>query len=474
MAKIWSMAGAVLTISDLVATVSLDVSVLAGGDGIQREVLWAHSCEMSDPAQWLGPHELLMTVGLCVPHDSEEQVRFVARIDEAGLAGLMIGDHEPAPPQSAAMRAEADSRHLPILLVGAHTPYAVIARHVAAANSSAQTLQVLKLSKLYHLAAYADEKVDVLVKDLVALLGVGLSVEDHVTGLTIVSADHTTRSASELDQRRYPLRGAHPAELVVSEYRGEELDSFLLIHLMKVLEVAVDRVLNAADRRADVSARLMLSLLNGAVPPETGRFLGPHLPSQGFQLLALPASDGPSASRAVAAQRLPVLVGAGRTCHLALAPVAVIPSLRSLMKSLSTRIGASSVFTDYVDTRIAAGEAAKVLAAAQRTNNFWTEFEGVTISVLTRSHREASEIVTGVLGRLADTSARSQTLRETLFSYLDHDRSWKETAADLGIHRQTLSYRLTKIEEATGLSLSKSSDLSAFWIAYQAWETTNN
>lgn len=59
-----------LTIADLVADSGLDTRLIAGGGGVDRSVLWAHSCEMADPGRWLGPHELLMTIGLCIPAGS--------------------------------------------------------------------------------------------------------------------------------------------------------------------------------------------------------------------------------------------------------------------------------------------------------------------------------------------------------------------------------------------------------------------
>lgn len=466
-----------LTVADLAATASLNTRVLAGESGVGRQVLWAHSCEMADPEQWLGPHELLMTVGLCVPSEPSEQAAFVARLDEAGLAGMIIGDHAPAPALSEEMFDEANRRGFPLLLAGPSIPYAVVARHVAAAYSSQQTLQVLKLSKLYHVAAYAENSSDALVNDLSSLLSAGIGVTDSTTGLTLLKSDKspadtsTSLTSTSVTSRPYPLHGAHDAVMVITEYPGEELDSFLLIHLMKVLEVSVDRLLNEADRRSEVSARLMLSLLNGTTLPERAEFLAPHLPSDGFQLVAFPAAEGRKIARAVAVRKLPVIVGAGRVSSLALVPSALVEVVRELLVGVATHAGVSSVFTDYADTRVAAVEAGKVLAAAQHSDRFWEEFEGTTVSILTRSIREAAEIVAGVLGPLVDDSPRAINLRETLFAYLRNDRRWNQTAAELSIHRQTLSYRLGKIEEETGLTLTKSADLSALWIAYQAWET---
>jgi purine catabolism regulator len=458
-----------LTIADLVATASLDSRFLAGQQGGDRRVLWAHSCEMPNPENWLGPHELLMTVGLCVPTDADEQVEFIERLNGAGLAGIMIGDHTLAPPLTREMLDAADRCDFPVLLAAEQVPYAVVARHVAAANSHEQTLQVLTLSKLYHTAAYADEDGEALVGRLEQLLSIGIQVTDVATGIVVVgseSADDDTKSRHD-----YELHGAHKVTLTITEFAGESLDSFILIHLMKILEVVVDRILNSADRRAEISARLMLSLLNGVTLPETHEFLAPHLPSDGFLLVSVPVSDAPSLARVLAVNKLPIIAGLGRITFLALVPSGEIATVRELCATVSAHAGVSSVFTDFADTRAAAVEAGKVLSVGQHNNRMWTEFDGSSVSVLTRSHREASEIVRGVLGPLADESTRSTMLRDTLFAFLRNDRKWKETADELFIHKQTLSYRLGKIEEQTGLKIGRSADLSSLWIAYQAWET---
>lgn len=459
----------VLRVDDLVSTASLNVRVLAGEGGLGREVLWAHSCELSDPTRWLGPHELLMTVGLCIPSEPSAQAQFVQQLDDAGLAGLMIGDHEVCPPISERMLEEAARRQFPLLLAATETPYAAVARHVAAANTSSQIMQVLKLSKLYQVTANADDDTDALVRSLGSLLHVGLRVEERRTGLPILEYEAGSATEAELTTRRYPLQGVHQSDLLISEFPDEPLDSFVLVHLRKVLEVTVDRIISAADRRAEVSARVLGGLLNGTKPHETDHLLAPHRASEGFQIAAFSSENGPLVARAVALREIPLIVGAGRTCHLALMPVAVAPQLRALGEPRNVQFGVSSVFSDHADVAVASQEAEKVLAASQQSGRLWTEFEGITISVLARSHREAEGIIGGVLGPLAEDTAAAVRLRETLFAYLRNDRQWRETADDLGIHRQSLAYRLKRIEELTGLSVTKSSDLSAFWIASQAW-----
>ncbi|MET8829908.1 PucR family transcriptional regulator ligand-binding domain-containing protein [Streptomyces sp. NPDC004610] len=458
-----------LTVAELVAAPGLGTTVLAGRDGLGREVLWAHSCEMADPAAWLGPHELLMTVGLCVPADAEGQVALVARLDDAGLAGLMIGDHAPAPPLTGALLAEADRRGFPVLLAAARTPYAAVARHVAAANSFGQLHQVLRLSKLYHLAAHAGDDDSALTDALATLLDVGITVADTATGTTLLASGPPPGAAPTA--RRYPLRGHHDAELRLRELPGAELDSFLLVHLMKVMEVAVDRVLNAADRRSELSAAALAALLGGTVPAGLAEVLRPHRLTEGFRLVAVGAGDGAAVARLAAVHRLPVAVGPGRSGHLALVPAAAFADFRSLVRPVAGRAGVSSVYSHPADVPHAAAEAGRALAEDGRTGSGWAEFEGTTVSVLARSRREAEQITASVLGGLCEDGPRAARLRETLFAYLRNDRAWAGTAAELGIHRQTLAYRLGQITEETGLDLAATGDLSSAWIAYQAWES---
>jgi PucR family transcriptional regulator, purine catabolism regulatory protein len=462
------VANQVMTVGDLVNTTSLESRVLAGADGLDRQVLWAHSCEMQDPADWLRPHEMLMTVGLCVPKRPAEQVRFIRRLNDAGLAAVMIGDHDTAPPLSKEMLAEANRCGMPILLAGAHTSYSVVARHVAAANTTSQTFQVLTLSKIYYITAAAGDDPRALLAQLEALLEIALEIRETRFGLAVLPgrpAPGDTDSA-----HTYPLRGTHTAELVIHERRGHELDGFILVHLLKVLEVTVDRLLDQADRRSELSARLLTSTLNGEQSTEAEAFLAPHALATGYHAASFDDIHGQAVARAITLARLPVLVGSGTTGIAALIPTPELNAVRSIAAEVGATVGASSLFFSREDARTAAMEAHRVLNDVGGSDAGWAEFERAPVSVLSRSHREAQEIVESVLGPLASMDPKLVLFRETLFAFLRNDRQWAVTADELGIHRQTLAYRLGRIEQLTGATLAHSADLSAMWIAYQAWE----
>jgi purine catabolism regulator len=85
---------------------------------------------------------------------------------------------------------------------------------------------------------------------------------------------------------------------------------------------------------------------------------------------------------------------------------------------------------------------------------------------LPRTLTEAQFAARAVLGALIDHDADHQTqLVETLETFLSLDRSWAATAEKLLIHRQTLAYRLKKIEAITGRTTRSSADIAFLWMA---------
>ncbi|MEC5425885.1 helix-turn-helix domain-containing protein [Virgibacillus sp. C22-A2] len=85
-----------------------------------------------------------------------------------------------------------------------------------------------------------------------------------------------------------------------------------------------------------------------------------------------------------------------------------------------------------------------------------------------RNRENAQALVEQVLGKLLayDTINNSQLVK-TLYIYLSETRSWKSTAEKIHIHKQTLVYRINRIQKITEKRLDDINDISELWIALQ-------
>jgi PucR family transcriptional regulator, purine catabolism regulatory protein len=88
---------------------------------------------------------------------------------------------------------------------------------------------------------------------------------------------------------------------------------------------------------------------------------------------------------------------------------------------------------------------------------------------LPRGLSEADRAVRDVLGGLLDYDRAHQAeLVKSLRAFLCHNRSWKDTAAELHVHKQTLVYRMRRVQELTGRRLDDTGDVAELWFALKA------
>jgi purine catabolism regulator len=86
-----------------------------------------------------------------------------------------------------------------------------------------------------------------------------------------------------------------------------------------------------------------------------------------------------------------------------------------------------------------------------------------------RDTDEAQVVVDRVLGPLIAYDARhSADMIRTLDTYLQCDRSWVQTAAALNVHRQTVVYRIQRIEQIAGRAVAETAAIAEFWLALRA------
>lgn len=454
-----------LTVADVVANPSLGTHLVSGAQGLDRTVLWAHSCEMQDPHRWLGPNELLMTIGMCIPPGSRAQRDFIAELDNAGLAGITIGDHQIAPRLTKAMIAESDARGFPILSTDVHTPFAAIGRTVAAANADSQTMGVLRLAKLYQVVSQQTPESRRSGAPLRDLFGTPLTVIDDETGCVVIGD-----GGPHLGKSRSHALGTHrPTHLVVEN--DAQLDAFSLVHLSRVLAVDANSILQTAAEAVRESTAALEAALRW--PARAGQAVAQVWKEDVGSFRTIVCDEGlrfrvPLALTLAGLRPLTAPTG-GRL--VIVVPVDELAGVRSVLDTMNATAGVSAEHWNVRDIDGAMEEAVSEFVVALRSDEIWREFRGERLTLLARSRSEADQIIEQVLGPLATVGERNTELRETLFSFLDHDLSWTRTAGALGLHRQSLVYRLNQVENVTGRSVRSMSDLSEFWLARKAWKT---
>lgn len=119
-----------LTVRSLLAVPGWELSVVAGEQGLDRPLRWAHSTELLDPRPYLRGGELVLTVGvgLTTPERCAEFASAVAGGGGSAI-GYGCGDVLPWPPE--ALVEECGRLGLPLLCVPPDVPFVAFTEWLA-------------------------------------------------------------------------------------------------------------------------------------------------------------------------------------------------------------------------------------------------------------------------------------------------------------------------------------------------------
>jgi purine catabolism regulator len=493
-----------ITVRQLVQTPHIGTRFLAGRAGAEQAINWAHSCEMPEPWDWLEPFDMLMTNGIGVPADPDGQARYVDHLADAGISAIAVGEGVGALEIAPAMVAASERRALPILLTAYEIPFAAVARVVAESRTDvAERRRLMKTARIYEsLRTATIEARDAmsLLGDLGAGLGCRLQVLDVATWRNSFAPAHRLPGASRavlsetlercaghlpailrLDLAGHsalavPVPSRRPAALLASRFTDTVPELTVLQHVSTVAALELEKLASERDSLSRAGAELLGELLTGRTYASAAqaRLQAAGLP--GRMVLAtwsyVSADDG-SLHQELYARAVPHLLRAGDSDHLSLALIADdVRSRRLLVEAVGGErtVGLSATFT--------APEAVAHAARAAR----WA-LHGATDGQLVVRYGEdepaargfaleqSEELVDHVLGRLVeyDRAHRTELVR-TLTVLLRNNRSPNPTAAELFIHRQTLVYRVRRIEELTARRLTRTKDVVDLWLALRALE----
>jgi purine catabolism regulator len=519
-----------ITVGELLQLPHLQMSLLAGAAGLDRTISWVHTSDLADPWGWLGFGEMLLTNGTGLSPDGAEQARFVERLAEAGASGLGIGLGMSGPPLTQALNRRADALRLPVVTVPYSMQFTAVVRAVADANTGEEARQLGRVARLYELlrtSVLTGRPGPELFRKLGLELGARLYLVDPETGLSVFGDRARTAFAGSLragyaahgnavpgvlrltqaDQDAggevavaVAVPGDQPAVLV-AEPAGGPLPSPLLLHHIATggaLEIA--QLAAAQEQQRKLGERLLGQLLDRRLDPETAQAqLTEHgLDLAGCVLAVARARPDGQGSRAPggagtggagtggAGTGGAGTRGLGRRLHRNLAragvphllaerdgllqvvlPVDAVPA--RLVPDCARAVGVSACAGGVLRVPDAAHEARWALAAAEAEGKPVVRFGEETALLLPRSAAEAQALVSRILGPLLEHDAGHGTAYlATLRALLEHDRSWQLAAHALHIHKQTLGYRIRKIEQLTGRGISRTEHLAEWWFALRA------
>jgi purine catabolism regulator len=501
-----------VTLSALVAVPGLHLTVLAGEQRLDRAVRWVHTSELDDPVPFLEGGELLLTTGLKLGRSKEKQRQYVQHLADAGVAGLGFGVGLSYSEVPAALVEAAAERELPLLRVPQPTPFIAISKAVTAALAAEQYLAVttsFEAQEELTRAALGKDGTAALIGRLAARLGGWAALYDAAGAVVVAAPDWAARRAGRLRAEVERLR-ANPAptsaalqgegepggDFVVLQSLGADRRArgFLAVGTEDRLTPGERYVLNAAvalltltlersrdlrraeERMRTALLRLVLAGETGTAREVAGALLG-GLPEGEVRVL-IAEGEGltefgdlaeQSATRAgeplllaPEGRRLVLLVADGGAVHSAC--VAGAEGLDTVSVGISAPATAESAGAAYA-------QAERALAVALRSGRRSVDHDEVgTGSLLPLLGGEAVLAFSdGLLRPLLehDLTARGD-LVASLQAWLSRHGQWDAAAADLGVHRHTLRYRMRRVEELLGRSLDDADVRMELWLALRA------
>lgn len=501
-----------MTVRRLMASPTLDLSLVGGGAGIDRAITWVHAIELVDPSPWLRGGELVLTTGLQLPDDGAAQYQYLIRIAESGCTAVAFdtGFRFDRVPDSIC--AAADEVGIPVLAVAPSTPFIAIS-HAVIDGLAHERIELMRrtVQGQENLArATVHAGVAGLIKTLGAALNCSACVVDRSGHVLAESATDRNGFLSRVHQQisRGQTRSRafidDNGSLTIQRLRGSEGDQVylavasaaplgqaerqLVSHAVSLLTIELAK----PTRVVEAEQRLRLSVANAlfyngftvdtllldffgfatdaTVTVAAFTALGSQLRAQQelaaalqqeatpYLMGGLPSGDGMAI--AVHADGAPDLIER------------VYSRLRSgLRRSINGGIGRPSSLSDVKLSLQQALSAARVASTNGRKLVAFDELGTFSLLLSTQSDDVLRTIATGWLRAIEDHDRdRGTRLLQSLDSFLHHNGHWDAAASELGVHRHTLRKRIDRVTELIGRDMDSAHTRSELWIALKAKE----
>src|SRR5215813_4349584 len=177
-----------MTVRGLLDRPRLQLRLVGGAAGLDREITWAHASDLPEPWDYLGPGELLLTNGTGIGSSPDAQVHFAERLARIGASGLVVGLGTGGAPVTPELAERVGELELPLLTAPYSIRFSDIVRAVAEANDehgSEQLGDVAQFYDLLRLSLAAGDLGPATFESLGRSLGLRLHLVDAETGASV-------------------------------------------------------------------------------------------------------------------------------------------------------------------------------------------------------------------------------------------------------------------------------------------------
>ncbi len=494
-----------MQVGELLGLPHLRMSLLAGPSGLERHVTWAHSSDLAAPWDWIAGGELLMKNGRTMPRSADGQVAFLRKLAAAAAAGLLIGSDPRTPALTRRARDEAGTLGLPVLEVPYSISFLAVSRAVADASMEDEARRMARAERIYAVIrdALRTPSPASFVRKLEAELGHRLYVLDAAELFPALRgtrppddrlAEQIRASLRARDRQlpavlRLPDLGRRSAVMVEVPFEDPTVlvgqrsdrrtfDASLLHHAATAVAVVLGHQALRDAAEVQEGAALLGQLLDatiGAAAAEAG------LHRQGLSLTKCRLLVG-RGELVTAPRRVAHALRRSGVAHILAQRADVSWALMSGADAASVGprvlldhlpagavVGISAPVATAVRVPEAAREALFASGVAPQRGGIAAYGELGHLPVV-RDEAEARAVVGGILGPVLDYDRQhGAELLETLRTFLTCGRSWIRAAEELHVHRQTVVYRISRVERLTGKHVSETADLAGLWFAVSAY-----
>ena len=443
--------------------------LLAGSDGLGRRVQRVQWMEvLDDHTDYLAPGDLLLTTAYNLRDDAALQRVLADQLNDAGVAAIVVKCGYYLEQVPYAVRDQAERVGLPLFELAREVPFVEVSQSIYEHLVSGSYARLRRSSGVHReLVRLVVEGADLstIVRRAAALLGSPVAVEDEA-GRPLAAAAADGRSLWPVPSLEGGVVAPVVARGVVHGRVGlldpaaaeEQLQALEQVATVVALEIAKSEQQRAAEAR--LLAELTRELVRDGGGPsaaDQARVLGATLPDPARVLRARGGDldEGLVHLRAVLAGR-PLVARDGDDLVAVLAEAQVEAASAWLAGAgwsggLSEPVAVGRLTEGDRQARraLALGRA---IAAGPGGPHRYADVEIYDALVGDLDGGRAGRVRERTIDRL------SPELALTLETYLQAGSSVAATAARLYLHRNTVHYRLRRIEHITGLDLTRMED----------------